>query len=53
MTSFPVDTLEIPQAQQVTVMEDALIIGLSDGRTYFCSAGLASSTSTRVFSRAK
>lgn len=33
MTSLTVDTLEIPQAQQVLVTDDALVVDLSDGRT--------------------
>lgn len=30
MTSLTVDTLEIPQAQQVLVTDDALVVDLSD-----------------------
>lgn len=33
MTSLAIDTLEIPQAQQVVVTDDSLVADLSDGRT--------------------
>jgi hypothetical protein len=33
MTSLMVELLEIPQAQQVVVTDDALTVDLSDGRT--------------------
>ena len=33
MTSLGIDTLKIPQAQQVVVTDDSLVVDLSDGRT--------------------